>query len=1212
MLGFYQPLWGHQKAISICHLKLRGSVGLMRRISPLTLVALMLLQTLAVGIAAPVSAAEARGGANDDFMVTQLWVGNSSNSAEVWTQSNGTTLEYLFEGDTIEIGMEVKRGGSSFSGKSTDAMIEVIHPIGYVMETFYWTSGDLIQLQSDSQTFLWTTSAAHSILNTTTNDLSGGILLRATVDKNSNGDDRNENDMMEQTVPIAIMNDRFDGSTTQSSTFFPARYPVNGGDASGAGSWQDLSGGAVGSKHWGNAAAGNNYPSNAHDRLVNSFLSPNGQNCGSEAQLDPGMSSVYGTWICRKVFYASNYVSSQIHIQAWGSVTSGDSVSIEMWRGSGSQNINESIVFDISTANPSQAPGQWTNLSWDPQVTYLQNPFLANRDVFLGGNAYAMGMVLRSDNSVASEGFHVDDWIQFGVRKVQEYTLDLSCDIPENGYSAPPSAVLSLSCVVTNNGYSPATIRADSNISNISWMNPANPMIRQDAVYINSAGYPTLINDHDTSILIPQIPGGGSIDLWVNLTIPPGSDVQQLTWILWLTDASGQNAGEKARVSAAVGVTEQFGVSLTSTVGLLAGSFGPGEYGLVPFRLQNTGNRDASFNLVSTFSEDNWNGLVVNETGAPVQIPISIDRGDVLNLQLNITAALQANPGTVSFNLRATCPSCGALFGTDVLVRNIEVPIFREVSLETDQTDFSGAANGITLKAYIMISNTGNDDEQYDLSLIQSNWQLGANLAASQTAIMDAWDGSSVIQLNLPMPIGLSPGLYSLTVTATSVEDPTVTASIPLTVDILDTAAVHVSDEDADQSYIPGGSLQTMSFEVRNDGNSADRFAMSFDLPVGMVVEFTNLFDGKTPEISTGTSYNVSVEFRFLDGTEGQLTLGVIATSVNDANMSATGIATYLVGSQNWLKIIPTEMLVIDDAEPVMGWSMTVTVRNQYTTAQSVSMRLVAGESSSWIQSRIASNDLMFSLDVEEEREVTVILTVSQTTLNQLGQDSFYTNLTLWAESQTVSDAASTTLQLQLIKPGSQSSDDGANSDSDGSNVGPILMWIGFISIFIVGVVVIFRILTEVEEEDDYGGWGAEGYEGSVEATYGAVAAAPTVPVAGAVYDAPKIVPNVPESMPPAPTASAPVAPTSLDGTPTFVQNITYNIQDSAISGELNNSIPAAVPTIPAYPAPAAPSPALGTADSAPPVPAVGLPEGWTMDQWNVYGQMWLEQNGQA
>ena len=1148
-------------------MKLGGAVGLMRRITPLTLAALMLIQTLTLGIAAPVSATEARGGSNDDWLVSQLTIGNASSSAEVWTQSDGTTVEYLFEGDTIEIEMEIQRGGSSFSGKTSVAMIQIYHPIGYVMDTFTWTSGDLIGGQKDSETFAWTPSAAHSILDTSTNDLSGGLIIRAMLDKDSNGDDRNENDMLEKTVPIAIMKDVFDGSTLSSSTFISARYPANGGNAEGQGSWEDLTGGAIGSKHWGNAASGNNYPSNAHDRLVHSFISQNGQNCGVNAQLDAGMSNTYGTAICRNVFYASNYISSQIHVQAWGSVAAGDSVSLEMWRGSGSQNINESIVYDISAGNPSQAPGQWTRISWDPQVTYLQNPYVTNQNVFLGGNSYTMGLVLRSDSSDASEGFHVDDWIQFGVRKVQEYTLDVVCDAPENGYSAPPSAILSLYCVVTNNGYSPATIRSDSNISNLTWMDPANPMIRQDAVYMSAAGYPTLVGDHDTSILIPPIQGGASVDLWVNLSIPAGADVQQLTWQLWLTDASGQNSGEKARVSAPVGVTEQYGVSLSSTLGLQAGSMGPGESGLVPFRLQNSGNRDASFNLATTFSEDDWNALLVNETGAPVSNPVYVGRGQSINLQLNITAASESNPGTVSFTLRATCPSCGALFGNDVLVRNINVPIYREVSLDTDQTDFSGAANGIAKKVYISISNTGNDDEQYDISLTQQNWQLGANLAASQTAVMDAWDGTSIIQLNLPMPIGLSPGLYGLTVTVTSVEDPSVSASIGMTVDILDTAAVHVSDEDADQSYIPGESPQTMAFEVRNDGNSVDRFAMSFELPTGMVAEYTNLYDGKTPEIMTGASYNVSVRFSFLDGTEGQLTLGVIATSVNDANISATGFSTYLVGSQNWLKIIPTEMLVIDEAEPFEDWSMTVTVRNQYTTAQSVSMNLDNGDSSNWIQSRIANSDRTFSLAVEEERQVTVIFTVSQVTLDNLGQPSLFTNLTLWAQSQTVSDAASTTLQLQLIETGA-SSDDGADSDSGGIDVVSILMWLGFISIFLVGIGVIFRILTEEEEEDDYGGWGEEGYEGSVEATYGAVAAAPTVPVAGASYQAPS-------SMPPA-------------------------------------AAPAAMPPAPAPAAPVAPAPTLGTAETAPPVPASGLPDGWTMEQWNVYGQMWLEQNGQA
>jgi len=158
-----------------------------------------------------------------------------------------------------------------------------------------------------------------------------------------------------------------------------------------------------------------------------------------------------------------------------------------------------------------------------------------------------------------------------------------------------------------------------------------------------------------------------------------------------------------------------------------------------------------------------------------------------------------------------------------------------------------------------------------------------------------------------------------------------------------------------------------------------------------------------------------------------------------------------------------------------------------------------------------------------------------------------------------------------LIKIGSDFFIDGTSGDSDGVDIGSILTWIGFIVVLLIGVGVIFRILTEEEEEDDYGGWGEEGYEGSVEATYGAVAAAPTVPVAGAAYDIPKSLPSI------SPPAGAP---------------------------------PAAAPPI--APAPTAPSPQLSTAATAPPVPAAGLPDGWTMEQWNVYGQMWLEQNGQA
>ena len=235
----------------------------MRRLSPLTLVALLLLQTLAVGMAAPVSAASARGGANDDFRVTGISLGNASTSADTWVQSNGTTVDYIFQGQSIEVTMTIARGGSSLLAKTTDAMLQIVHPIGFVVETYMWTSSDMSGGQGDSASFVWTATDAHSILDTATNDLSGGMILRAMVDKDSNGDDRNENDLKEMAVPVAIMSDNFDGTARNGDpSFFPARYMADGtgsgqGETYGAGSWQTNSGGTVGTNHWANSPDSN-------------------------------------------------------------------------------------------------------------------------------------------------------------------------------------------------------------------------------------------------------------------------------------------------------------------------------------------------------------------------------------------------------------------------------------------------------------------------------------------------------------------------------------------------------------------------------------------------------------------------------------------------------------------------------------------------------------------------------------------------------------------------------------------------------------------------------------------------------------------------------------------------------------------------------------------------------------------------------------------
>ena len=1108
------------------------------------LIALMMFQTASLLVLDSAEAASGRGGDNDDFILKKITIGNVSDPAFTWVQSDQSTVDYLIMGQEVEVIVQVQLGGSSLTGKSAEVQIEIVHPIGYVIESSNFTTPDLLGGQQNEGSYVWTPVIAHSILNTTTNDLGGGLIVRASVLYSN--DNINGNDVMEKAVPVAIMKDKFDGTTlaVESPTFISGRYPSGGGDATGAGSWQTDTGGPEGTDHWRHSNPGADYPSGAHDRLVHMFFPAGGQ-CGALGQLDPGMSQTYQTYVCRKTFFAGEFISTQFYAQTWGSLAAGDNVAFELWRGSGNYNNKmESLVWNFSNGAPSPAPGQWTNVSWDPQVDWAQIPGLANPDLFLGGNSYSIGLLFNSDNSGASEGMHVDDFIQFGVSKVADFTLDIDCDNPEAGFSSPPSNTVSLHCIVTNNGYSSATISVYSNVTNLTWMDPAFPSIRIET---------TNPNDFFSPVIIQGLGAGQSTDVYVNISIPAGADVQQQTWQVWFRDSGGTNSGEKGRVSMNLAITEQFGVSLTSQVPLLADTLLPGESGQIPVRLQNVGNRDASYNLVTTFSEDGWSAVVENETGVPVPNPIILEKAEVENLFLNVTADSLATPGIVSFNLRATCPSCGtSLFGADILGRNIEVPILRQASISADQDTFQSAADGVTETVYMTLLNLGNDDEQYSLSLGGPHeYILGAELAGETTAILDAWDGETTLILTLPMPVGLSPSPYYVDVIATNVDDPSVAVSYRINVEILDTAAVGVSDESSDQSFLPG-SMETTdrSFEITNYGNSEDRFTITLDIPDGMVAELVDPAPiggvATTPVIQSGDTWEATVRFRFLDGADGSRTLGLTATSVNDPTISDTGEATYLPGRQGTIDLTPPAPIAIDEANLI--YTMDVEVKNKLNPlvypAQTITMDKVSGDWSSYLIVRIDSNDQQFALESDMSRTVTVEVQVIETSLLNLPSDTLAVNFTIYATSLTVADAPTAKLTVVLQKQTASNDDgDGASSEDDGELVKNIVLWSGFLIVVCVLGFITFKILTTIEKEDDMDDWD-DMYQDSLTATYGAVAAAPTVPM------------------------SAPPSPEPV-----------------------------------AMPEPTPPAPV----SAGPPLPPGGLPDGWTMEQWEHYGQQYLD-----
>ena len=1093
----------------------------MRKSLPFALVALLVFQTVMITITENVEAAEGRGGSSDDFFVQEITY--NSSGIETWYQPDGSMVMYVAKGDLVDIDVTVKRGGSALTGSSATVTVDIVHPVGFVMNSSNWTTTPLLGSQSFKGSYTWEASIAHSYLNVSSNELSGGVIVRATV--NNPADDRNENDVMESTLPIAVAQDDMeaegdprDGAFGPASipTFYGANFPIDGSDANGLGSWQeDNSASTNGDAHWRHSNSGSDYPSNSRSRLVFAHRASPNSPCDYGAQLDGGMSNTYQQWMCKMQLNSAGHMSAQMHVKTYGTMGAGDFVALELWRGNGAP--ESTLKHEFKNDLPSTTAGVWSNISWDPTED-------------LGGHSWSYGIIFQSDSSGAASGMHVDDFVMFGIEKVDEYTLDVDCDNPSSGYTTPPNNILSLHCMVTNNGYKNAQFRVQSNVSNVSWMNPSLPMIR-----IDSAN-PT---QHGTTVLIPPIPGGNVTEMWINLSIPAGADVQQQVWQVWWTDAGGTQLGELGRISSDIAVTEQYGVHLSSPVPLIAATMMPGETTDIPFKLQNAGNRVASFAVTANFQEDDWNSFVTDLNNTPVQMPIPLNRGQEMNLLLNVTAPAQATPGEMPFSLRAVCPSCGqSLFGNDVISKKIEVPVFRSVELYTEDTQISAQANGVARVVYIDIFNKGNSDESYTLELMQSNWRLEAYLSNSETPTLDAWYGDTTIALNLPMPVGLSPSPYTATIVAKNTEDDSIRDQIIIYVDVEDTSAVSVSDQNAEQSYVPGDIAQSMRFEVFNDGNQADRFSMDMNIPSGMIANFEQLSEGNlTPMLEPGESYNVTVRFSFADEAKGQLLLNVIATSVNDPTVSGSGSCFYRVGSQNTMNLVFYDTIVI--SEPGRH-EIQVELKNRYTDGQSVSMSIDQNGTNRWYGTSLASADREFWLEFDGDRQVTVIFEIQSSSLKNLESDFITTEITLWAVSNSVEDAEGLPIQVNLQKTSSTSEDSAASGED--------FDWVG-IGIWIVGGGVILALLmvllmvinsTDEEEED----WSEGGYEDNLSATYGSVAAAPTIPTA----DTPSLIPNV---SPPAPSAPAP--------------------------------------------------------QNGPPVPAAGLPEGWNMEQWQHYGQQWLD-----
>ncbi|MBT4059176.1 MAG: hypothetical protein HOE69_02585 [Euryarchaeota archaeon] len=1134
----------------------------MSRLKSLTL-ALLLVATLMAPISATVGAAGPK--TMVDFAIEDITIGNASIVALQWDQPDGTQKDYYLNSQTLPIRVTFKQAGSSLQTSSATGYIEVWHPVGVKVAEWNF-SLSLTGGQSVDHEVVWNADAAHSQL-TEAGELVGGYIVKGVVDGGlSEGD--TSNDAGQENVPIAVFITNMDsgacgdndgdsvsdcpGATYNSPTFAAVGYEAGTNNPDGTGPWQhDTSGGYAGTSHWRHSVPGQDYVSNGNDHLLWGWFIPTGGSCEDPGHgLGYGITAnevfSYGAPFCKVSLTGGEYISMQLATQAWGGMGMGDEVALEA-----SSAGTVIAQKNFTEAGISGATDDWTPIIWD-----------------IGANTstsvFSLSYHFMSDNSGSSAGFHVDQFALFGIEKVNEYTINVTCDNPETGYVVIPADPMppSLHCFMTNNGYREKSIEIRVNIDNDTWMNQFSP------VRIDSNN----LNDHDFSVPLNPLEHNETTEFWVNLTIPPGANVEQLNWNVSLLDYYTGLPKEELNIPLSVDASYSVDVTYYGS-SAAAATLAPGEVGIVPFELTNTGNQMAYWNLNAFFNRSDWHSLHYRFLDADVNGSeitfIQLQKGQSAFVWCEFTMPDELGPGLTEVTIQAAGQSPATAQMTRKI--SIETSQVHDLTIVASDTMITAEADMHTRIVEFELTNNGNSPERFDLSLT-ADWHLGASVSQPQTEEIGGNGDSSTIMVVMPMPYGIRPDTYFLNLKATSQSDSTffVTSQIELIVET--TYLLNVEDVDmSGQTFQGGQDSKTISFEVTNNGNDYDEFQIELDTPAGMnaAVIPSQQYDPTTPpSVAQGASVNVTVEYSFDVGTNGLLELVVSAKSMQSGgNTGAWGTATFQVGSQGWIELTAGEMVVLDDD----GWIYAnLTIHNRHpSNSQFISLDAEAGDARQFASVRVRTEDTSFVLDPDLKRSAAVKFSLTETQFLNLPDDEMIFNITVIATGD--DDVSEVVVQVKVIR---ESTTGGDAAGENGMSIANILAFIfgGIVVVALIAVLVKVVMSTNREEDEIIS---LVGYQRQLEDTYGSMPAAPDMPAAMA------------SDSPPLP--------------------VTDTVANSAYGGaaDIFEQQVTPVPTG----APPTPPPAEALPAGAPPLPPGGLPEGWDMQQWVHYGQQYRDQH---
>lgn len=1140
-----------------------------------------------------------------DFEVTGIELGNSSESPRVWTQPDSTDLQYMTKGETMQINVTFQQMGVDPSPVTTDAKLEIWHPIGVVI--FEWSFNiTLAAGQSVRMPFIWTPSISHSSLS---DDgwLSGGVTLRGMVLPDIGIDGDSDNDLLDREVPVAFWFDPMENGFCNDEanegkyctnnavpfgepSWFAAGYtdgyqPDNSNFPTGTWRMENESS-ATGEWHWKVSGENDNYASNRFDRLRWAWQRFNSNDGCSDQVYDPShglgygehdpiVSSIHGANLCLVKINSPLLYSIQIATDAWGSMGAGDSIMLETDSGAG----GGTEYLNYSSWNLSSTEGDWTRIVWNASGMHQNEGF-------------TVSLLFRSNSSFSDEGIHIDSFIIFAIERGDEYTLDSECSFPgpdgspmiydpesEGGNtilveSADPNPP-SIQCRIFNKGYIDTTLRFYTEVTNDTWMDVHYPL------RIDSNNF----NDNDNEVKSNTVKARTYTNVWFNLSIPDGASVQDLEWHTWINDGILGFQDTKYFIELPVSVRPTYRMTLKQeTLSNPAATIMPGSKANITMELKNTGNQYSSWSLGGVFfdpalSSDNLKWFETENGGKEASI-INMTPVQEMTLNVEITIPEGMFPGTYELMLLANPRQPNTFQASSNLY--IEVPVYHDLAIAPVKQAMLAPANGEQQVVQVFLFNYGNTEDTFDIRVDTDNWKLKAEIS-SEVVTLEPNGGQVTLSLILPMPKGeteddvIVNGSYRISIIGTSQSNPAYQSLTNFYLTVPETNLVDVEDRDlSEEVFASGTDPRTLKWEVWNTGNVDDAFDIELIFPSDVSATVAGINQGRTPYIPPGTSFNLSVSYSFDSGVEGPRTIKLRAISVSSGTVSE-GEARFEVGTVGFLLVLPpsSQSNAGEISESGDDYILVFTIRSAHPELDQ-QIRADVELDNQWTiyDARVSDEDRNFVLAAGESRDVTIHLDVRDENLENLAANIVDFNVTLVVISDL--DTTSRTAEITLFKP------DPIPEGTDVKEVGWLAANFAIVAvgIAIMGAVLLasLRVLRDatapLEEYSSIGDYSmtVDGWDGE---KFGSKELPSADEIANSMYGGSQDL----FQQPPAPVESPSISPLLEPDTSPLTS--AYDSTPDAAEMDLEN---------------------LG-----PPIPEDGIPEGWTMEQWQFYGQEWLD-----